>query len=122
MRRLTLPAGLAKDETRLLILLGSGSFLLMSSLSSINVALPAIQRDFDISLSALKCPGGATTASVALDPVETLARPDSWRASGRAPTVLGESSTQVPELLLDAAANLHRIGLGCRSQPSQLLR
>jgi EmrB/QacA subfamily drug resistance transporter len=52
--RLTLPGYLAKDETRLLILLGSGSFLLMSSLSSINVALPQIQRDFDASLSEIQ--------------------------------------------------------------------
>jgi EmrB/QacA subfamily drug resistance transporter len=52
--RLTLPGGLAKDETRLLLLLGSGSFLLMSSLSSINVAIPHVQRDFDASLSEIQ--------------------------------------------------------------------
>jgi EmrB/QacA subfamily drug resistance transporter len=46
--------GLSPEEVKLLAVLGSGSFLLMSSLSSINVALPQIQQDFDISLSALK--------------------------------------------------------------------
>lgn len=46
--------GLSKQELKLLIVLGVGSFTLMSSLSSINVALPRIQNEFDISLSALK--------------------------------------------------------------------
>jgi len=47
-------SGLSRDERRLLLLLGGGSFVLMSNLSSINVALPQIQRDFDASLSEVK--------------------------------------------------------------------
>src|SRR5688572_25530137 len=54
MRRLNLLRGLSAEETMLLLVLGGGSFLLMSNLSSINVALPAIQRDFGASLSDIK--------------------------------------------------------------------
>jgi EmrB/QacA subfamily drug resistance transporter len=36
------------------LVLGGGSFLLMSNLSSINVALPEIRSDFGVSLSAVK--------------------------------------------------------------------
>jgi hypothetical protein len=41
-------------ETRLLLLLGAGAFVLASTYTSINVALPQIQDEFDVSLSALK--------------------------------------------------------------------
>ena len=54
LRLLNVLRGLSPDEVKLLAVLGTGSFLLMSSLSSINVALPEIQQEFDISLSALK--------------------------------------------------------------------
>src|SRR3990170_8990952 len=54
MLRHTFLSGFTDYERRLLLLLGSGSFLLMSNLSSINVALPQIQRDFDASLSDIK--------------------------------------------------------------------
>jgi len=41
-------------EVRLLAVLGAGAFVLASTYSSINVALPRIQDEFEISLSALK--------------------------------------------------------------------
>jgi EmrB/QacA subfamily drug resistance transporter len=41
-------------EAKLLALLGAGAFVLASTYSSINVALPQIQDEFGISLSALK--------------------------------------------------------------------
>src|SRR4029079_5176316 len=41
-------------ETRLLCILGAGAFVLASTYSSINVALPEVQHEFEISLSALK--------------------------------------------------------------------
>ena len=46
--------GLNELETRLLCILGAGAFVLASTYSSINVALPEVQHEFDISLSALK--------------------------------------------------------------------
>jgi EmrB/QacA subfamily drug resistance transporter len=46
--------GLTQEETRLLCILGAGAFVLASTYSSINVALPQVQQEFDISLSALK--------------------------------------------------------------------
>jgi len=46
--------GLGNQEVRLLVLLGAGSFMLMSNLSSINVALPHIQRDFETDLTTVK--------------------------------------------------------------------
>lgn len=46
--------GMTASETRLLILLGAGAFVLASTYTSINVALPQIQDEFGISLSALK--------------------------------------------------------------------
>jgi EmrB/QacA subfamily drug resistance transporter len=54
VKALNIFKGLSSEEIRLLVLLGSGSFLLQGSLHSINVALPVIQDEFDISLSALK--------------------------------------------------------------------
>jgi EmrB/QacA subfamily drug resistance transporter len=46
--------GLSTEEVMLLFTLGAGSFMLMSNLSSIAVALPHIQQDFDSSLSTIK--------------------------------------------------------------------
>jgi EmrB/QacA subfamily drug resistance transporter len=46
--------GMTDAETRLLLLLGAGAFVLASTYTSINVALPQIQDEFEVSLSALK--------------------------------------------------------------------
>jgi EmrB/QacA subfamily drug resistance transporter len=46
--------GLSEEEVRLLCILGAGAFVLASTYSSINVALPEVQHEFGISLSALK--------------------------------------------------------------------
>jgi EmrB/QacA subfamily drug resistance transporter len=46
--------GMEQSEIKLLALLGAGAFVLASTYTSINVALPDIQEEFDISLSALK--------------------------------------------------------------------
>jgi EmrB/QacA subfamily drug resistance transporter len=46
--------GMQESEVRLLGLLGAGAFVLASTYTSINVALPDIQDEFGISLSALK--------------------------------------------------------------------
>jgi EmrB/QacA subfamily drug resistance transporter len=46
--------GMEKSDVRLLILLGAGAYMLASTYTSINVALPRIQDEFDVSLSALK--------------------------------------------------------------------
>jgi len=54
MKRFNIARGLSSEELTLLIVLGGGSFLLMSNLSSINVALPHIRDDFDSSLSDVK--------------------------------------------------------------------
>jgi EmrB/QacA subfamily drug resistance transporter len=54
MKSLNLLRGLSRDELKLLAVLGAGSFMLMSNLSSITIALPQIQRDFDASLSNVK--------------------------------------------------------------------
>ncbi len=54
MRSLSLLKGLSDAEVRLLVVLGTGAFVLASTYSSINVALPEIQREFAVSLSALK--------------------------------------------------------------------
>jgi EmrB/QacA subfamily drug resistance transporter len=54
MKFLNALRGLGGEEVRLLFVLGGGSFLLMSNLSSINVALPQIQDDFGGSLSTIK--------------------------------------------------------------------
>jgi EmrB/QacA subfamily drug resistance transporter len=54
VRSLGLFRGLTDAEARLLVVLGIGAFVLASTYSSINVALPEIQREFDVSLSALK--------------------------------------------------------------------
>jgi hypothetical protein len=47
-------AGLTSREVSLLLVLGPGSFVMASTIGTINVGLPAIQDEFDISLSALK--------------------------------------------------------------------
>src|SRR5215208_5546391 len=57
MKRFNFMRGLSAEERMLLLVLGGGSFVLMSNLSSINVALPHIQRDFDTSLSDIKWVG-----------------------------------------------------------------
>jgi EmrB/QacA subfamily drug resistance transporter len=54
MRRLNLLRGFTSEEVTLLLVLGGGSFLLMSNLSSINVALPDIRDDYGVSLSEIK--------------------------------------------------------------------
>ena len=46
--------GMAESEVKLLVLLGAGGYVLASTYTSINVALPAIQDEFGLSLSALK--------------------------------------------------------------------
>jgi EmrB/QacA subfamily drug resistance transporter len=46
--------GMEESEVRLLFLLGAGGYVLASTYTSINVALPAIQDEFGLSLSALK--------------------------------------------------------------------
>lgn len=46
--------GMTPSEARLLLLLGAGAFVLASTYTSINVALPQIQDEFGVSLSALK--------------------------------------------------------------------
>src|SRR5262245_36368540 len=69
MHRLNVFKGLSGEEVKLLFILGSGSFLLASTYSGINVALPHIQREFDVSLSALKWVsiiGAIMTASLSL--------------------------------------------------------
>ncbi|HEU0075766.1 MAG TPA: MFS transporter [Dehalococcoidia bacterium] len=45
---------MTSHETQMLLLLGAGAFVLASTYTSINVALPQIQDEFDVSLSALK--------------------------------------------------------------------
>jgi EmrB/QacA subfamily drug resistance transporter len=69
LRALNVFHGMSREEVRLLVILGAGAFMLASSLNSINVALPEIQREFDISLSALKWVsiiGGIMVASLSL--------------------------------------------------------
>jgi EmrB/QacA subfamily drug resistance transporter len=54
VKRFNVLNGLSSEEVGLLFILGAGAFLLASTYSGINVALPHIQREFGISLSALK--------------------------------------------------------------------
>ena len=54
LKRLNALEGLTSEEVRLLVALGPGSFVLASTIGTINVGLPAVQDEFDISLSALK--------------------------------------------------------------------
>ena len=54
MKSLNMLRGLNAEELMLLLILGAGSFMLMSNLSSIAVALPHMQRDFDSGLSTIK--------------------------------------------------------------------
>ena len=46
--------GMEQSEVKLLVLLGAGGYVLASTYTSINVALPDIQDEFGLSLSALK--------------------------------------------------------------------
>ncbi len=46
--------GMTHDEVRVLVVLGAGAFMLASTYTSINVALPQIQDEFGVSLSILK--------------------------------------------------------------------
>jgi EmrB/QacA subfamily drug resistance transporter len=46
--------GMEDSEVKLMLLLGAGGYVLASTYTSINVALPQIQDDFGLSLSALK--------------------------------------------------------------------
>ena len=46
--------GMEESEVKLMVLLGAGAFVLASTYTSINVALPDIQDEFGVSLSALK--------------------------------------------------------------------
>ncbi len=46
--------GMTHDEIRMLVVLGAGAFMLASTYTSINVALPQIQDEFGVSLSVLK--------------------------------------------------------------------
>jgi MFS family permease len=70
--RIKLPGpfkGLTHEELKLLLVLGPGSFVSASTIGTINIGLPAIQREFDISLSALKwvsIMGGIMIASLSL--------------------------------------------------------
>jgi EmrB/QacA subfamily drug resistance transporter len=43
-----------QSEIKLMLLLGAGAYVLASTYTSINIALPDIQKDFGVSLSALK--------------------------------------------------------------------
>jgi MFS family permease len=54
LKALRLFQGMTDAEIRLLVLLGAGAFVLASTYSSINVALPQIQDEFGVSLSTLK--------------------------------------------------------------------
>jgi len=54
LKRFNALEGLTTEEVRLLVALGPGSFVLASTIGTINVGLPAVQDEFDISLSALK--------------------------------------------------------------------
>jgi MFS family permease len=61
--------GLTREEIKLLLVLGPGSFVIASTIGTINIGLPAIQEEFDISLSALKwvsIMGGIMMASLSL--------------------------------------------------------
>ncbi len=54
MKSINVVKGLTPSEVKLLAVLGAAAFVLASTYSSINVALPKIQNDFAVSLSALK--------------------------------------------------------------------
>ena len=69
MKLLQVFRGLTRDEIRLLLVLGPGSFVIASTIGTINIGLPAIQDEFDISFSALKwvsIMGGIMMASLSL--------------------------------------------------------
>ena len=54
LSRLNILSGLTPGEAKILITLGPGSFVLASTIGTINIGLPAIQDEFGVSLSALK--------------------------------------------------------------------
>jgi EmrB/QacA subfamily drug resistance transporter len=69
VKALNILRGMSKEEVRLLAVLGFGSFLLLSNLNSTNIALAEIQREFDVSLSAVQWVsiiGGIMMASLSL--------------------------------------------------------
>ena len=69
MKLLNAFQGLTRDEIKLLLVLGPGSFVIASTIGTINIGLPAIQDEFDISFSALKwvsIMGGIMMASLSL--------------------------------------------------------
>src|SRR5207248_2175535 len=47
-------AGMTPAEVKALLVLGPGSFVMASTIGTINVGLPAVQDEFGVSLSALK--------------------------------------------------------------------
>jgi MFS family permease len=54
LARFNVLSGLTPNEAKLLITLGPGSFVMASTIGTINIGLPAVQDEFDVSLSALK--------------------------------------------------------------------
>ena len=54
LKSLNVLSGLTPGEAKMLITLGPGSFVMASAIGTINIGLPAVQDEFDVSLSALK--------------------------------------------------------------------
>ena len=54
LQRFNVFAGLTSAEVKALLVLGPGSFVMASTIGTINVGLPAVQDEFGVSLSALK--------------------------------------------------------------------
>src|SRR3954469_9133801 len=54
MKKLKPFEGMTPEEMRMLRGLGAGAFMLSGSLYGINVALPEIQKEFQVSLTTLK--------------------------------------------------------------------
>jgi len=54
LQRFNILAGLTPAEVKALLVLGPGSFVMASTIGTINVGLPAVQDEFGVSLSALK--------------------------------------------------------------------
>ena len=54
LQRFNIFAGLTPAEVKALLVLGPGSFVMASTIGTINVGLPAVQDEFGVSLSALK--------------------------------------------------------------------
>src|SRR3954462_3645380 len=69
MKKLKPFEGMTPEEMRMLLVLGAGAFMLSGSLYGINVALPEIQREFEVSFTTLKWAsiiGGIMMASLSL--------------------------------------------------------